>query len=465
MFRAVWFFLLVAVLVAGAVWFADRPGALSLHWLGYRIDTSVAVLLVVLAGLMIVSALTYRGWRFVRGLPEGLSEARLIGQRRRGFKALSKGMVAVAAGDVFEARRQAKDAQALLDDPPLTLLLSAQAAQLEGDETAAATFFKAMAERPDTEFLGLRGLLTQALKAGRRTEALTLVRRAYRLKPKTDWVARNLFELSVRIGHWDEAATTLARAIKDEVIDPGQGRRWQGIVLYQRSLAAERTGDDRESANLAKKALDLAPGFLPAAQQLARALIRRGKLRRAAEAVEEAWAACPRTELWALYQEAKPENADPMMRVRDAERLAGFNPSQSDSHLILAEVHLKARLWGEARRHLEAAGSNGGSPSARVCRMMAEADHAERNDAASAALWLRRAAQGEPDPAWVCENCGTPQNQWVPICPHCDRFDSLTWRAPLRAMTLSGGPGETIAALPAADSGRLEAIDAAPPSG
>ena len=44
--------------------------------------------------------------------------------------------------------------------------LAAQAAQLNGDELAARKYFTAMLDRPETRFLGLRGLLTQALKTG-----------------------------------------------------------------------------------------------------------------------------------------------------------------------------------------------------------------------------------------------------------------------------------------------------------
>ena len=49
-----------------------------------------------------------------------------------------------------------------------------------------------MMEQPETEFLGLRGLLTQAIKRGDKGEALDLARRAYRLKPKSAWVAANI---------------------------------------------------------------------------------------------------------------------------------------------------------------------------------------------------------------------------------------------------------------------------------
>ena len=71
--------------------------------------------------------------------------------------------------DLAGAQRQAKKADVLLNEPPLTMLLSAQAAQLDGDEQAAEGYFRAMLEREETRFLGLRGLITQAIKRGSRT--------------------------------------------------------------------------------------------------------------------------------------------------------------------------------------------------------------------------------------------------------------------------------------------------------
>src|SRR5215469_652584 len=135
-------------------------------------------------------------------------------RRRAGYRALTQGMVAVAAGDPQDARRCARRADALLADPPLTLLLSAQAAQLEGDEMAAKKFFTAMLDRRETEFLGLRGLLNQALRVGDRATALRLSERAASLRPGTPWVVESRFDLEVREGRWEAAQQTLARAAK-----------------------------------------------------------------------------------------------------------------------------------------------------------------------------------------------------------------------------------------------------------
>src|ERR1700736_2249975 len=158
----------VAVVVAAAVFLADRPGRVDIIWQGWQIETSVGVLVAaaVLAAL-VVWLLVSMLWLIISS-PRRMLRSRRARQRRAGYRALAQGMVAVAAGDAQDAQRLARRSDVLLAYPPLTLLLSAQAAQLDGDEGAAKRFFTAMLERRETEFLGLRGLLNQALREGDR---------------------------------------------------------------------------------------------------------------------------------------------------------------------------------------------------------------------------------------------------------------------------------------------------------
>ena len=72
-------------------------------------------------------------WRLLWRGPRDLGRLRAERKRQQGYRALSQGMAAVAAGDAAEARRQAKIANSLLKDPPLTLLLADQTTQLGGD--------------------------------------------------------------------------------------------------------------------------------------------------------------------------------------------------------------------------------------------------------------------------------------------------------------------------------------------
>lgn len=180
MLRLLRIFLLVAALAAVAASLADNPGALALEWRGWRVETSLIVLLSCAAllfaalhfGLLIYSWLRH---------PE-------LRRMRRGLGALTRGMTAIAAGNTTTARNHAARAVKLLGPGPLGLLLQAQAAQLAGEDMAASGHYTALTALPEGEFLGLRGLLGQAMRRGDVNEAKRLLARAGRLQPKSPWL-------------------------------------------------------------------------------------------------------------------------------------------------------------------------------------------------------------------------------------------------------------------------------------
>ncbi len=432
---------LIAALVAGAVFLADRPGSVSLVWDGWRIDTSVAVLVVATVVVVVVVVLLVRVLRGILGAPGAYLRARRERRRRDGYRALTQGMVAVAAGEADEARRLARRADALLSEPPLTLLLQAQAAQLGGDETAARGYFSAMLERPETEFLGVRGLLTQAMKSGDDHAALELAERARRLKPKTGWALASLTELQARAGQWKAAQATLAQAVRRKALPAADGKRLEAALLLEQSRAAAAAGDTAAALALAGRAESADPGFAPAAVWQGTLLRDAGRLRQAARSLEAAWRLAPEPALAEVYRSLAPGEA-PLAQMKRLQRLADTNPDHLETHLMLAEAALAARLWGEARRHLARAGvrdeadGSGPPPPARACRLMAEVEESERGDGPLARRWLSRAAMGAGDATYVCGTCGAESTRWVARCPQCRSFASFAWRLPGRVPPL-----------------------------
>jgi HemY protein len=458
--------LLGLLVVAGLVWvavlFADEPGKLALEWAGWQIQTSVAVLVLAVVTLILVILLLLRLAGALLGAPGAFLRSRRERRRREGYKALTQGMVAVAAGEADEARRLARKADALLAEPPLTLLLQAQSAQLDGDERAARNYFLAMLERAETEFLGLRGLLTQALKSGNDAEALDLAQRARTLRPKTGWALAHLGELQARAGRWKEAAETLGHALKRKAISHGEHRRAQAALLLEQSRAAAGSRDTRIALDLADRAQDMDPSFAPAAAWRATLLRDDGRQRQAQRVIEATWRVAPQPALAEVYASLVPDET-PLQRMQRMQHLAAANPDHIESHLVLADAALKARLWGEARRHLARAGVQAEAsaeaplPPARASRLMAEVEEAEHHDSARARFWMSRAAAAAAlEPTYVCGNCGAEATHWVAVCPNCRAFARFDWRAPLH------GPREHLAILapPAAPATSATALAA-----
>ena len=428
--------LLVVILVlAGLIasWLRTHPGMVSVEWLGWRADTSVAMVAFLIVLITILGAILYRFWRVVIAAPGNMIRARRSTRRQRGYEALSAGMIAAASGDSDETRRQARRAESLLHEAGVTRLLRAEAARLSGDETTARQTYEEMSQDPDTALLGLRGLLDHAEKIGDKAEALRLAEKAYRLRPRAQGIAQRLLDLQVDFEQWDAADQTLSEAIRNKIVPAIDGKHHRAALLIERSRLAEQNGQAESALSLAKEANQLDPQRIPAAVRYGRLLGEQGKTRRAQRLLEKTWTQHPHPDIAAAYG-ALFAGEGPLGVVKRYQRLLSFRPDHVEGHIALAGAALNAELWGEARAHLTRAADQMLTP--RVCRMLSELEEAEHSDLEAARQWLQRATTAAPDPAWVCDSCGAAAGSWGARCGNCGAFDSLGWNPPPQAARL-----------------------------
>ena len=352
--RAILVALAILALALLAGFFAGHPGAVAIRWQGWSVDTSVGVL----AGATLFAAFALAFFllaaRAIIRAPRQWLAARREKRRREGYRALSDGFVALAAGDPREGARLARRAEILLAGAPPSLVLSARAAELEGDEIAAERYWTRMLEEPQTELLGLRGLFRRALGEGDREAARGFARRAKALSARAPWVARSLFDLETREGRWQEAERVLADASAQQVFPAERARHYRGVLLYELSREAEKAGDRRRALTLAASAEAFCRDLAAPAAHHARLLLEQGRAKAAARVVESAWRTAPTPELSRLYGTIFA-GEPALQRVKRFERLAAQNPEARESRIALAEAALAAELWGQARHSLETA--------------------------------------------------------------------------------------------------------------
>jgi HemY protein len=440
----IWFGAL-ALATAAAVWLARRPGLVTVEWQGWRLDASVGALLVLIAVLSVLIAGSWLFWRWMVAAPGAALDFWGESRRRKGYDAFAQGMAAVAAGDAVEARRQAQRVEKMLDRPVLVRLLSAQAAQLSGDGEGARKHFAAMLEDPQLAFLGERGLLTQAVRAGDRVEALAHAERAFELRPDTGWVTHTLFDMQAHAGQWRKAQATLESGLRRKLVDAERGRILKALLLLERSRESERAGEPVAADEHARAAYALAPERIPVARRYAELLLARGEGRKAARAVERVWASAPHADLAPLYL-AGMGASDPLARVPQLSKLAALNPDHVETRLAQAAANLKAKLWGEARRHLAMAEK--AQASTRVYRLWADLEEQEFNDGEKVRQRLVQAAETGPDSAWRCSACGHAHDEYLSVCAACGAFGTLNWRpAPIPEPPALAAPSGGVLAL------------------
>jgi HemY protein len=448
MIRALWLFILLTIMAVIAVWVVSLPGDITITVPGSEYHISVGGLGVVVVGLSIVLMLL---WRFVSlfvAMPGEFTRWTQTRRRHKGFVALTRGLVAVAAGDAEDARRQTKKALALVGEPPLALLLAAQAAALDGDDEQAQRYYTQMLQSKEMEFLGLRGLYIAAARRGDNEQAISIAERALTLRPKTPWAINALFDLQSGKRAWESANAALDAASRAKLIDSSIAKRRRAVLATAAAKDADQRGDNAAALARSQEALSLAPGFAPAALIAAKHLSAQGRQWKAASLIETAWAQEPHPDLARAYAALKPEETAPS-RAKRLSALAGMNPDHPESRFLSAAVAISAGRLEDARDALKPLADR--FPVARVCLLMADIERGFGGDSLVAREWANRALRAPRDAQWVCSACARTTNEWSATCPHCHGFDTLSWQ--------SGAGAQVETMMPADEATVQEPVD------
>jgi HemY protein len=424
MWRALVFIGLLCLAAFGAVWLADRPGTVLVTFAGYELRTTVAVAAVALAGTALALSLLWTVVNTVLYLPSRLSASSRTRRRSRGYQAVSRGMIAVGAGDAIAARRYANEAERYLGHEPLALLLKAQAAQVSGNRAAAETAFSRMMDDPETRVLGLRGLFMEARRRGDNTAARQYALEAARVAPAAAWASDAVIEERCAARDWRGALAALERRASLGLVDKAALRRQRAVLLTADALdRVER--DPHGALATAQDAVKNAPDLVPAAALAGRLLSHRGDLRKAARLVEAAWKGNPHPDLANVYLNLRPGDSA-HDRLRRAETLAKLSSWDPEARIALARTAFEAREFGRARSTLEPLLAE--RPTVRVCLLMAELEQAEHGSSGRSREWIARAARAPRDRAWIAD--GVVSDRWAPVSPVSGRLDAFAWQAP-----------------------------------
>jgi HemY protein len=429
--RVIIFLAIAALLALGAAWIADRPGDVSITWLGWHIDTSVTVAAVALVLVVAFAMLLWSALRTLYRSPRRFASLILHRRLMRGERAISRGLIAIAAGDLRTARKFAAEALRYKSGEPLALLLGAQTAQLAGDRAAAEVAFRAMAERDDTKQLGLRGLYVEARRRNDMSAARGYAEEAARAAPALGWAGQAALEFRCAAGDWDGALAALERNMKNKQIDKPLYRRQRAVLLTAAALQAEESDRDR-ARTLALDAVKLAPALVPAAELAGRMLAEARKFRKAGRIIERAWQANPHPALAHVYAYLRMGDSarDRLVRVQ---ALAEQAPGHVEGAIAVARAAIGAQEFTVARNVLTPLLA---APTQRVAELMAELEYAENGDEGRAREWMASALRAPRDPVWTAD--GFVSERWLPVSPVDGRLDALQWQVPHLALAAGG---------------------------
>src|SRR5579862_8292064 len=435
MIRIVLFLLFIALAAVAEAWIADQPGSIVLNWGGYKVTATIPVFALGLGLLAVATIIIWSIFTTLWRTPGRVRRHRHERRHARGRHAITQGLLAIGHGDSATARQHAEQARRLVGHDPLTLLLQAQSAQLEGDREGARAAFHAMAERDDTRLLGLRGLFIEAQRADDAVSAVMIAEEALKLAPSSTWASHAVLGFRCAKGDWNGALKILDNNLASGLIDKPTYRRQRGVLLTARALELE-TVDRDLSREVVMEAVKLAPTLVPAAVLAAKFQSEAHQIRRAMRLVETAWLAQPHPDLADAYAHVKLGDSARQRLVR-VETLAAKAPGHLESAIAVARAAIDAAEFGRARQVL---GPFVEAPTQRVAMLMAEIERTEHGDSGKARAWTLRAVRASQDPVWTAD--GYVSDKWRPVSPVSGRLDAFQWQTPLAALPSGDGAVE-----------------------
>ncbi|MEM1272585.1 MAG: heme biosynthesis HemY N-terminal domain-containing protein [Pseudomonadota bacterium] len=425
------FIAIVAALTLGVIflWEMDTAALITVAGREYIITPLLGLILAVTAFLAVwlfirVFGLLWATFRFLNGDETAISRYLNRRSERRGYQALSEGMLALAAGEGRLAIRKAKRAESYLQRPELTNLIIAQGAEMAGDTTLATQTLKSMVTDDRTRFVGIRGLVKQKLEAGDTDTAMKLAEKGLSIRPQNTEIQDILLKLQTQDEDWSGARKTLAVKLKSGALPRDVHRRRDAVLALAHARDALAEGKIDVARAEAENANTLSPDLVPAAVMAARMSVEKGSARQATRIIRKAWDAAPHPDLAAAFAAIEPEESA-RARLARFRPLLNKHPGDPETRLLHAELLIAAEDFPKARTTLGDLPET--APDARSLTLMAAIERGEGSEDRVVRAWLAKAIAAPRGPQWVCEVDGKVYPEWQPITD--GGFDTLTWKA------------------------------------
>ncbi|MDC1523742.1 heme biosynthesis protein HemY [Planktomarina temperata] len=428
------FVAMVMLISFGAGRLMEAQGGVMIQYAGLELSFGALQAALLVLGLLVsfwlvlkLLGLVVALLRFINGDETALSRYFDRNRERRGFEALSDGLMALASGDGRDAMAKARKADRLLNRPDLTNLIMAQAAVANGDRQTAKATYKKLLKDPKTRFVGTYGLLQQHLQDGDTEVALKLAEHAFALKPRHGETQDVLLKLQAGQEDWRGVRTTLTAKLKHGSLPKDVHKRRDAVFALSQSRDLRAEGDLEEAQIYAVEANRLAPGLVPAALLSAEGHREQNNVKQASRILRAAWQLAPHPDLAAGFAALAPDEAS-VARLKRFGQFTKGTESHPETKMLMAELYVAMADFDAARQALGDLAKT--DPTMRALTILAAIERGDGADDQSVRRLLTQAISAQRDPQWICDNCGHVHHDWEPVCLNCEAIDSIAWKRP-----------------------------------
>lgn len=449
--KKIYTFFAVALFLILFIWEADRSSTVRIDW---RSVHEVMPLAGLLLWLLIFTAVVYvinivLHKTVKKQLEEALSitshkadesqsidklssaKEKLVldrGDMDNAMMLLLQSMLSITEGDMSKARSHLQELQKIIGNDAIIDVLRLKIYKGEKNFDKMEELSSKLMQSPNLQLVSMKASIEAQMQKKEFEQALETANKAFEVRQDLYWVIESAFNLRAKAGDWEGALQVLNSGHKKDLISKEKYKELKAVTLYEISEIAKSKGDFLNFFKFCSQAVKNNPLLVPAALSLAEYYVANdNQVRKAAQVLSNIWRVNPTTEIAEAYLNLWQDDT-PIERVQRMESLALTNSIRpSLNNLLLAELDMKAKLYGKAKSEFEIFLVNNPATK-RLAKLIYEYEKKVNKNEESASNWKQKIEDGAEDSVWVCNSCGHLSKSWQPVCKKCGAVGDYKWR-------------------------------------
>ena len=326
------------------------PGHVLVSYGGYTVEGTLAVFVAALAVAFLVAYLVTRLIAYLSGTPRRIRQWRIKRAGEQAHRGLVQGLILMAEGKWGQAEGRLTEHADSAETPLLNYLAAARAAQLQRAYDRRDLYLKEAARSMPGAWLAVG--LTQAelqYDHGQMEQALATLNVLSDEVPRHPQALKLLALTHESLGNWPELGNLVDRLRRLRVLEPANQQRLER-TLHRHQLVAPDNAEDLQQIwdslpSRSRNDILLLETYVrrlmeTGAHETAEKLIRR--------TLDRQW----NDDLCEIYGQLQHDDAS--SRLSHAEKWLETRPDDARLLLTLGRLALQAKLWGIARRFIDA---------------------------------------------------------------------------------------------------------------
>lgn len=419
------------------------PGRSVLNYDEYSIELSTGLLV---GGSIIFFILFHKIlmlWNWMRKLPSRFKKCRTQRRVNKSTEMVIEAFNMIAAGDSKQALVLLGKARQLNKDDVFNAIFTAQTTYNQEDDVQSEQRFRALLKKEETRFLGYRGLVLLRTRQEKLDEAHHFLQQALQERPDSPWVLGQLFNWNVEHSTFSGAQTILEQLRIGGYLTKLEMQRKKAVLLWVKAEHCLKENNFEEFYESVIDALRLAPELTDATVALVNYYGESNRESKAWKCLKTGYSFNPHPDLLGGLKELfKQKNS--LEIYQRGEELTSTHPNHRTTHWLMAKLAIEAKLWGQARFHLDALRKI--KLSQTYFELMAELETQENpTNFDKIQNFYSQASHASRPPVWACQNCYTVLAKWDAFCPSCHSFDQIVWEEENKVKQGSGSKGFLLA--------------------